>query len=190
MLRLPSELLRKNFRSAHFTIEKDTSALKTLLKESATSAVSGKANQDDVLKNLDAMIAKMRGVKRKLNSYAEEESRLHTQVAARISHIDELYSMNTVEDVRYEGWSRLRLDRLLTDYLLRHGFNESARQLADERGMQDLTDVDTFVAMSRIRESLLAGSVTEALVWCNENKKELRKLEVSTQKHTTYITFH
>ena len=42
--------------------------------------------------------------------------------------------MHDVEDVKYEVWSRTRLDRLLVDYLLRHGYNESARALADEDG--------------------------------------------------------
>ncbi|KAF7558698.1 hypothetical protein G7046_g5456 [Stylonectria norvegica] len=177
LLRLPSELLRKNFRSAHFTIEKDTSTLKTLLKESATAAVSGRASQQDVLRNLDTMLAKMRGVKRKLTACADEEARLHTQAAARIAHLDDLYSMKTVEDVKYETWSRKRLDRLLADYLLRRGYNESARELAQQRNMEDLVDVNTFVDMTRIREALINGSVTEALAWCTDNKKELRKME-------------
>lgn len=178
MLRLPNELLRKTFRSAHFTIEKETSALKTLLKESATSAVSGRASQEDVLRNIDAMIARMRGVKRKLTAYADEEARLHIHTAARIHHLDQLYSIPCVEDVKYEAWSRRRLDRLLADYLLRHGYNQTAAELAADKEMQDLVDVDTFVAMGRIRDSLLNGSVTEALAWCTENKKELRKMEV------------
>lgn len=179
LLRLPNELLRKNFRAAHFVIEKDTSTLKTLLRDSATAAISGRASQQDVLKNLDAMISRMRGVKRKLGAYADEESRLHTQTAARIQHLDELYTMHSIEDVKYEGWSRKRLDRLLADYLLRHGYNNSAKELASEKNMENLMDVDTFVGMSRIREALLNGSVTEALAWCTENKKELRKMEVS-----------
>ncbi|KAK9442591.1 negative regulation of gluconeogenesis, partial [Metarhizium majus ARSEF 297] len=177
LLRLPHELLRKNFRSAHFTIEKDTSTLKTLLKDSATAAVSGRASQQDVLRNIDTMITRMRGVKRKLTTYADEEARLHHQTAARITHLDELYSIRSVDDVKYEAWSRRRLDRLLADYLLRHGFNQSASELAEEKDMQDLVDVDTFVNMSRIREALLGGSVTEALAWCTDNKKELRKME-------------
>lgn len=178
MLRLPNELLRKNFRSAHFVIEKDTTALKALLKDSATAAVSGCASQQDVLRNLDAMIARMRGVKRKLTAYADEESRLHIQTAARISHLDELYSIHTVDDVKYEAWSRRRLDRLLADYLLRHGFIQTAADLARERSIENLVDVDTFVNVSRIYEALLRGSVVEALAWCTENKKELRKMEV------------
>ncbi|KAL7788295.1 CTLH/CRA C-terminal to lish motif domain-containing protein [Trichoderma ceciliae] len=177
LLRLPHELLRKNFRAAHFTIEKDTSSLKSLLKDSATAALSGRASQQDVLKNLDAMISRMRGVKRKLGACAEEEGRLHAQTAARIQHLDELYTMRSVDDVKYEAWSRKRLDRLLADYLLRHGYNNSARELASEKGMENLVDVDTFVGMSRIREALLNGSVIEALAWCTENKKELRKME-------------
>lgn len=119
----------------------------------------------------------MRGVKRKLTTYADEESRLHMQTAARISHLDELYSVRNVDDVKYEAWSRRRLDRLLADYLLRHGFNQTATELATERGMQSLVDIDTFVSMSRVREALLNGSVTEALAWCTDNKKELRKME-------------
>ncbi|PHH84406.1 hypothetical protein CDD83_1990 [Cordyceps sp. RAO-2017] len=177
LLRLPMELLRKNFRAAHFTIEKDTSAVKTMLKDTATLAVSGRASQQDVLKNLDAMISRMRGAKRKLAALADEEARLHLQMAARINHLDELYSIHSVDDVKYEAWSRRRLDRLLADYLLRHGFIQTAKELADERGIQDLVDVDTFVNMTRIREALLRGSVAEALAWCTDNKKELRKME-------------
>ncbi|KAF4341427.1 macrophage erythroblast attacher [Fusarium beomiforme] len=177
LLRLPSELLRKNFRTAHFTIEKDTAALKTLLKDSATAAISGHASQQDVLRNIDAMVSRMRGLKRKLNASAAEEARLHKQTAARISHLDELYKMDTIEDVKYETWSRKRLDRLLADYLLRHGYNDTAKELAEQRGITDLVDMDTFAAANRIRDSLLNQSVTEALAWCTDNKKELRKME-------------
>lgn len=126
------------------------------------------------------MITRMKGVKRKLTTYADEESRLHHQTAARIAHLDELYTMRSADDVKYESWSRRRLDRLVTDYLLRHGFNQSASELAEAKGMQDLVDVETFVNTSRIREALLGGSVVEALAWCTDNKKELRKMEVWT----------
>jgi macrophage erythroblast attacher len=139
------------------------------------------------------MIARMRGVKRKLSAHADEEGRLHDQTGARIRHLDEMYSLHTYEDVKYEAWSRQRLDRLIADYFLRQGFLESARLLAKERDMEKLVDVETFENMGRIRLALLDGSVVEALAWCQDNKKELRKMEVrellhyppfsSTQKH-------
>ncbi|EGO58237.1 hypothetical protein NEUTE1DRAFT_122510 [Neurospora tetrasperma FGSC 2508] len=177
LLRLPYELLRKNFRSAHFTVEKESTTLNKLLKETAKGSLDGKTSPEDVVKNLDTMIAKMRGMKRKLSMYANEETRLYKQLDARVAHLRELSDMHSVEDVKYEAWSRKRLDRLLVDYMLRHGYNTSAQALANEREMYDLVDVETFLTMSKIRESLENGSVTEALAWCNDNKKELRKLQ-------------
>jgi macrophage erythroblast attacher len=143
-----------------------------------------------VLKNLDTMLSKMRGLKRKLSSYADEEARLYKQVDARVAHLSELSGMHSVDDVRYQEWSRQRLDRLLVDYLLRHGYSASAVAMADRKGMGDLVDIETFMAMNKIRKSLEDGSVTEALVWCNENKKELRKMDVSAPCTSLTLTFH
>ncbi|KAG7290846.1 GID complex subunit containing RING finger motif [Staphylotrichum longicolle] len=176
-LRLPYELLRKNFRSVHYPLEKESTSVKNLLKETANGSLNGKASPQDVVKNLDLMLVKMRGLKRKLTAAAEEEDRLYRQMDSRVAHMRELADLNTVDDVKYEAWSRQRLDRLLVDYMLRHGYDSSAIALADERGMRDLVDIDTFVAMSKIRKSLEGGSVQEALAWCNENKKELRKMQ-------------
>jgi macrophage erythroblast attacher len=170
--------LRKNFRSARFVTEKDAEFVKNKLAETAKGSLDGKSSPEDVVKNLDAMIARMRGLKRKLSTYADEETKIYRQIDARVAHLRELSDMHTVEDVKYETWSRRRLDRLMVDYLLRQGYNASATALAEERGMQDLADVDAFVAMSRIRTSLENGSVTEALAWCNENKKGLREMHV------------
>ncbi|KAI0971180.1 CTLH/CRA C-terminal to lish motif domain-containing protein [Xylaria arbuscula] len=179
LLQLPVELLRKNLRSARFEVEKDGSFVKETLKKTATDSVNGRIAQQDVLKTLDSMIARMRGVKRKLTAFSEEENRLHRHEEARVKHLAELYGMYSVEDVKYEGWSRTRLDRLLTDYLLRQGYIDSARSLAKERGIDLLVDVDTFEQMNRIRKCLLNGSVQEALAWCTagDTKKELRKMD-------------
>ncbi|KAJ4304157.1 GID complex subunit containing RING finger motif [Collariella sp. IMI 366227] len=160
-LRLPYELLRKNFRAAHLPFEKESTFVKNLLKETANGSLNGKASPQDV---------------RKLTAVADEEDRLYRQMNARVGHMRELAAMDTVNDVKYEDWSRQRLDRLLVDFMLRHDYTASATALADERGIRDLVDIDVFVTMSRIRKSLHDGSVQEALTWCNENKKELRKM--------------
>ncbi|EHA54844.1 GID complex subunit containing RING finger motif [Pyricularia oryzae] len=177
LLRLPYDLMRKNFRNAHFVVEHESKAITKLLKDTATGSLKGKHSSDDVLKNIDAMLAKAKGIKRKLQACSDEEARLYRQLGARIKHVGEVVSMETVDDVRYEQWSRTRLDRLIVDYMLRHGYNESACALADDRGIRDLVDIDTFIHMSRIQESLANRSVTEALAWCHENKKELRKID-------------
>lgn len=142
--------------------------------------MNGRAGQADVLRSLDAMLARVRGVKRKLGAFAGEEDRLQRHEEARARHLAELCAMHGVDDVKYEVWSRTRLDRLLVDYLLRRGYGASARDLARERGIELLVDVETFEQMGRIRKSLLAGSVAEALAWCTagDTKKELRKINV------------
>ncbi|KAI1335537.1 protein FYV10 [Xylariaceae sp. FL0016] len=178
LLRLPIELLRKNLRSAHFEHEKDGKYFKDQLKKTATESVNGRMSQDDVLKNLDAMITRARGVKRKLERFSDEETRLHRQEAARLEHLSDLYAMYSVDDVKYEAWSRTRLDRLLVDYLLRQGYNDSARALAHEKGIELLADLSIFEQMSSIRKALLNGSVQEALAWCTagDTKKILRNM--------------
>lgn len=131
------------------------------------------------------MIARMHGVKRKLAGFAEEEQRLYRHEGARVQHLAEIYSMQSFDDVKYEAWSRTRLERMLVDYLLRQGYGESARMLAKERKIEELVDVETFEQMARISQSLRNGSVTEALAWCTagDTKKELRKMDVGFTSH-------
>lgn len=180
LVRLPYELLHKNFRAAHFTVAKEGSFITQALKDAANASLKGGASHEDVLKNLDSVIARMHGVKRKLAACADEEARLYRQIDARVKHLDDLQDMHAFEDVKYEQWSRKRLDRLLVDYLMRQGYGDSARALAGEKGIVDLVDIETFEQMNRIRQSLLNQSVKEALDWCTENKKELRKNDVSS----------
>lgn len=96
----------------------------------------------------------------------------------RIAHLQDLYDIPSLVDEGYDRWSRVRLDRLLVDFLLRNGFGESAKQLAKERGIEDLVDVDVFVQCARIEASLSKGSTVECLGWCAENKNPLRKIKV------------
>lgn len=125
------------------------------------------------------MISRMRGLKRKLTACADEEKRLQQHSKARTKHLGELYTIQSLDDVRYEAWSRTRLDRLLVDYLLRNGYIQSAVALAREKGIEQLVDTETFVQMSKIRDGLRAKRLSEVLTWCTENKKELRRMGVS-----------
>lgn len=175
LLRLPYELLRKNFKVAQLSVERDSTAVRNALKDTANGSLSNSSTPDEVLKNLDLMIARMRGLKRKLTACSDEETRLQQHSEARIKHLAELYTMQGLDDVKYERWSRTRLDRLLVDYLLRNGYSNGAAALAQEKGIEKLVDTETFLQMSKIRDSLRNGRVTEALAWCGENKKELRR---------------
>ena len=121
----------------------------------------------------------MQGLKRKLEGLHEEEKVLNQHSRKRIQHLQELYEIPSLADVKYEKWSRVRLDRLLVDYLLRCGYSESAFALAEEKGIRELVDLDVFVQCYAIEQSLRRGSTTECLAWCLENRPAMKKMNVS-----------
>ncbi|KAL5611891.1 hypothetical protein BROUX41_000540 [Berkeleyomyces rouxiae] len=181
MVRLPFEQLRKKFRGAHVAIEKESASLKSAAQEAATSAMRQVNDRDATIESLDAIIQQVENLKNKLEGYADEEESLVSDLNERIEHIDDLYSLNTYQDVGYDAWSHNRLDRLIADYLLQQGFPETAKALAGEKGIEALVDVEPFVTWDKIRTSLQNHSVTEALAWCSENKKDLRKMSCSLE---------
>ena len=120
----------------------------------------------------------MQGFKRKMQTLQEEEKVLQGNSRKRIQHLKDLYDIPSLADVKYDEWSRIRLNRLLVDYLLRSGYTESARALAKEKGIEALVDLDVFVQCHRIEESLRNGHTAEALAWCQEHKPMMKKTSV------------
>lgn len=140
---------------------------------------SAECSEPPAVVALDSMITRMQGLKRKLEALHNEEQAVMLQSNKRIAHLQDLYTIPSLIDETYDRWSRVRLDRLLADELLRNGFGESARMLAREKGIEDLVDVDVFVQCAKIEASLRRGSTTECLAWCVENKNTLRKHKVA-----------
>jgi macrophage erythroblast attacher len=169
---MPYELSRRNFKNAQRVIEHSSVNMTSSLT-SVTKAASKPASSGATLESLDSM---MQSLKRKLEGLHEEEMRIHKSAKARLQHLQDLYDVNSLVDVKYDEWSRTRLSRLLVDYLLREGYSESAAHLAQSKEIADLVDVDAFVACHRIERSLREGmSTSPALDWCKEHSKELKK---------------
>ncbi|THW77713.1 protein FYV10 [Aureobasidium pullulans] len=174
LLRVPFELTRKNFAQARRHIEKTSADTLAALNAAATAAPE--ATPDQTLASLDAMIARAQTLKRKLEALHAEEQMLHRHQRARIQHLQELHDIPNLADVKYDEWSKVRLDRMLVDYLLRQGYTQSADQLAKEKKIEDLVDVQAFIECSRIEASLQNGRTQECLAWCSENKQTLKKI--------------
>lgn len=176
LLRMPYELSRRNFKNAQRVIEHTSTSLTSTLS-STTKAVSKPTTKPDTtLDALDSMISKMQGLKRKLEVLHDEEQKIHRAAKARLKHLQDLYEIQSLVDVRYDEWSRTRLSRLLVDCLLREGYTESATHLAQSKGITELVDVEPFIACHKIERSLKEGMTTSlALEWCKEHGKELKK---------------
>ena len=148
------------------------------LKSTANASLAGQ-DHSQTLNSLDNMISRMQGLKRKMEVLHEEEQVLHQHSRRRIQHLQDLYEIPSLADVKYDEWSRIRLNRLLVDYLLRSGYGESARALAREKDIEELVDLDVFVQCHKISESLRKRSTQECLAWCAEHKPLMRKTSVS-----------
>ena len=179
LLRLPHELARRNFKTVQRAVEREKEYVLPALKDTANASLSNTQTPDQTLAALDAMISRMQGLKRKMEGLQEEEKKIHHQSRKRIQHLEALHKIPNLADVKYDQWARVRLDRLLVDHMLRSGFSESAKQLAQERGVEELVDLGVFTQCQRIVKSLRRGETKEALQWCGENKAALKKSQVS-----------
>lgn len=97
----------------------------------------------------------------------------------------------------YQQWSDVRLQRMITDWLLRRGYLDAADKFVTRNGIAPLTDLALFKELSAIRSSLIptspsAGTSTTtpsatpaspprtcalALAWCMDNKVALRRIK-------------
>ncbi|MCJ1310170.1 GID complex subunit containing RING finger motif [Agyrium rufum] len=199
LLRLPYELSRKNFKSAQRAFEREKEFVLSSLKQTANASLSSSkttsssknattsTTSNDAtppanpaatqsLEALDTMITRMQNLKRKLTTLHDQEIALQKQSRRRIQHLQDLYEIPSLADVKYEEWSKVRLNRLLVDYLLRRGYMESAQNLAKQKGIEDLVDLQVFEDCRLIERSLREGrSTVEALAWCADHKALMKK---------------
>ena len=176
---MPNEVSRKNFKIVQKHVERENKDIVGALKSTANASLSGQC-LSETLASLDNMVSRMQGLKRKMEALHREEKVLHTNSRKRILHLQDLYEIPNLADVKYDEWSRTRLNRLLVDYLLRCGYGQSARALAKEKGVEELVDLEIFEQCHRIERSLRMRSTTECLAWCVENRPMMKKFDVST----------
>ncbi|RAH68203.1 FYV10 family protein [Aspergillus aculeatinus CBS 121060] len=181
LLRLPHELARRNFKSFQRLVERERELVLPGLKEIANASMSNSRAPDQAIAALDAMISRMQGMKRKMENLHQEEKSIHEQSRKRIQHLESLQQIPSLADVKYDQWSRVRLNRLIVDHMLRSGYIESARQLAHEKGIEGLVDLNVFVQCQRIADSLRQGETKDALQWCGENKAALKKSQYNLE---------
>ncbi|KAK9473598.1 CTLH/CRA C-terminal to lish motif domain-containing protein [Dipodascopsis tothii] len=178
LLRVPQQLMRQTFKASQKLIERETAYIGTAVNNALAGAMAADAGEspDETLKRLDAMIERMQGLKRKLATMHDEERSLVDRSRKRIGHLEELYAIPAVDGPEYERWSRVRLNRLLVDYLVRSGYSATAEVLmARKPDVGDLSDVEVLEQCNSIETSLRNTRATECLAWCQENKAYLRK---------------
>ncbi|KAH9973794.1 CTLH/CRA C-terminal to lish motif domain-containing protein [Lactifluus volemus] len=171
--RVPYENYRKVFRTAQKNIERELGAIQTASNDLANNASQ---TPEEAIKSIEGIIGRVEGLKRKLSDLQETAGSPTLQVMReRCKHLAIIEDIQSSKDSEYARWVDIRLDRWIVDWVLRHGREQTARHIAQERALrQELVDIDLFMDIRRIEDALSRHSCAEALAWCGENKNALR----------------
>ncbi|TCD70713.1 GID complex subunit containing RING finger motif [Steccherinum ochraceum] len=178
--RVPYENFRKVFRTSQKQIEKELGAVQISAADLAMKAHTPSTDKKmaNSVKAIDAMISRVENLKRKLSELQESSgSPTLTVMRERSQHLANVEALQSEMDPEFSRWADTRLDRWLVDWSLRMGKERTAKQIAYDRGIENLVDIELFSDIRRIEDALNRRSCTEALAWCSENKAALRKLK-------------
>ncbi|KAL6608260.1 hypothetical protein ACP70R_041323 [Stipagrostis hirtigluma subsp. patula] len=175
LVRVPLEALRSTVRANHRLAEKEIAAV-----INSASAVPGDSSAAAV-DHLTSLVSRLHGLKRKAlppitplsRRIMEEGAKAEeVQVQRCRARLDRLATASAGDDGE---WDDMRLKRILVDYMLRMSYYDTATNLAEISGIQDLVDIDVFLDAKRVIDSLQNKEIAPALAWCAENKSRLKK---------------
>ncbi|KAF8068893.1 CTLH/CRA C-terminal to lish motif domain-containing protein [Lyophyllum atratum] len=176
--RVPYENYRKVFRTSQKNVERELGAVQSTAADLANRGASGSLEKTEALNSIEGMIGRVESLKRKLSDLQETVGKPTQDVMReRLHHLATVETLGAANAPEYNRWADTRLDRWLVDWCLRSGMEKTARQIAKERDIETLVDIDLFKDIRRIEDALSGNSCTEALAWCNENKVALRKIK-------------
>lgn len=175
-VRAPYEELNRSFRNSQKIIEKELT--QTVNGVAELEKRKEKMSKDDACRNLDKLVNKLQGLKRKVEEAMKEEEALIQRSKLRLEHLATIADAD-LKDVSGDVQRRyytVRLYRFIVDYLLRNGYYKSAIELAKDTNITELVDIDIFLNSKKVEESLQNHDCKEALKWCNDNRSKLKKI--------------
>ncbi|KAK4050923.1 GID complex subunit containing RING finger motif [Microbotryomycetes sp. JL221] len=204
LLKAPIDQMRKVHKATQKTFEYNLGPqssfqkeLDDLLRKTASSSSSSSSLPDttmvtddtvtrshvdpEALKKVDTMLAKMRGLKRKLKDLSTQSNQINSAARARVSYLSNV--PDTTDDPSFKKWSRTRLSYHLTDYCLRSSppLMETAKTLAKEERIDKLVDFDLWQELHKAQDGLKQRQLDQVLAWVNDNKVALRKSKSSLE---------
>ncbi|KAB1218009.1 Macrophage erythroblast attacher [Morella rubra] len=164
-LRVPFEHYKKTIRANHRVVEKEMSAVISVVSDAADADVS----KEDAVQQLSSLVSRLQGLKRKLEEESRTENLQAQRCRARLEHLESADAENLSD------WNNTRLKRILVDYMLRMSYYDTAAKLAESSNIQDLVDIDVFEEGKKVIDALQNKEVAPALAWCADNKSRLKK---------------
>ncbi|CAG5120161.1 unnamed protein product [Candidula unifasciata] len=177
-LKVPYELLNKQFRASQKIIDREISKfssaaadLEKKIENSAHLTVS------DVTCALSSMVDNLSVLKRKAEESIQEELGVTHVIKRRLEHLQEREMGDGQDGMPPKLWQKNRLDRMLVEYFLRAGYYNSALKLARHSNIEDLTNIDLFMTSKEIEDALAKSDTKPCISWCTDNRSKLRKMK-------------
>ncbi|KAF9558375.1 Golgi transport complex subunit 4 [Mortierella alpina] len=177
LYQIPVEKFRSSLRVSQKHIEKEIATLTNSVSDISKKSAQGDLDPKQVEVALEVIVNRLSTLKRKLKDTRAEEVLYSQRTKARLQHLQDFTTINSLDSDDFARWSRVRLNRILIDYMLRDGFRESASLLAKSEQIEDLVDIELFVQSAKVEQALVRQSCTECLQWCKENSSNLKKIK-------------
>jgi len=176
LIKAPYEGLNKVFRNSQKAVEKEVTQTISAIAE--LHAKKDQLSKEEAYQTVDKLLGKLQGLKRKMQEAGKEEQQYIQRCKARLEHLDSIseVDLKKTSGEQQRRWYKIRLDRIMVDYLLREGHYNAAILLAKDSNITELVDIDLFISAKRVIETLSQGDCKEALKWCNDNRSKLKKL--------------
>ena len=114
LLKVPFESLKRAAKERKALVDEAGKALSNL---------STSGSKEEQLQQLDQLVLRLQGLKRKLADVSQQEAGDALRCKARLEHLQQLGTPGKGSVVL---WNKQRMDRLLVDHMLRSGNHKSA----------------------------------------------------------------
>ncbi|KAI9284377.1 CTLH/CRA C-terminal to lish motif domain-containing protein [Umbelopsis sp. AD052] len=176
-IKVPNEQLKKTLRNQTKYLEKEISNINDKIEDCVKKAKADRITSSQAMAIIDELLVRLRKLGRKLDDIKKEEQLYTTRTKIRLEHLKNTSQVAPTDKEAFNRWSKLRLDRVLVDYMLRKGFNDTARKMAEDSEISEMVDVELFAQSARIEEALKQHSCSECIQWCSDNRNSLKKLK-------------
>ena len=158
-LKVPYEILNKQYRNVQKCIDRDASSLsqaiitiEKLLKLSATDTTSN--NKSDIINAIMNVVSKLRACKQRSHELHTDENDLFAVIKYRIAHLKKSDTSNPTSSKQFK---RVRVDRFFIDHFLRSGFYATAQLLANKEDIQVEDEVLLLIFFLYIFPSMISA---------------------------------
>ncbi|KAK0549451.1 GID complex subunit containing RING finger motif [Tilletia horrida] len=190
---LPYDQLKNLLHTQQRLIQRELDLAQTNLLTLAQQQSAQPLDPATVAAQIDGSVKRLKALKRRLAQLNAHTKTTLSTASSRYAHLNDLHAITSTADPAFQHWSRTRLQRILVDYMLRHGATKAAAHLTSSAAIPTLVDTSLFAEIDKIEASLYPnfapaaaattsnnpppdGHCGRALAWCAENRPGLEAI--------------